>query len=113
MGAPGQKAIRLSFASLTDEDLPEVIDRIRKDEDVKELDLAHNHIKDAGIQALVAALSAGAAPNLAELKVYSNEFGDLGKTMLTQGLPVFRKKLDIRWEEPNWAHLGKTSTGGA
>merc|ERR1712137_322462 len=99
----GQKAIRLSFASLTDEDLAEVIERIRNDEEVKELDLSHNHIKDGGIQTLVAALAAGAAPSLTELKVYSNEFGELGKTMLTQGLPVFRKKLKIQWDEPSWS----------
>lgn len=103
--ASGQKAVRLSFASLVDEDLAEVIERIRHDKDVTELDLSHNHLKDAGIQALVAALAAGAAPSLAELKVYSNEFGELGQTMLTQGLPVFRKKLEVHWKEPSWAHL--------
>merc|ERR1712217_251291 len=106
--ASGQKAIRLSFASLTDEDLPEVIDRIRNDQDVKELDLAHNHIKDTGIQTLVAALAAGAAPSLTELKVYSNEFGELGQTMLTQGLPVFRKKLEVHWKEASWARIARS-----
>jgi len=102
----GVKSMRLSFSSMTDEDLSEVIERIRKDLDVTELDLSHNHIKDTGIQTLVAALSTGAAPNLKELKVYSNEFGDLGKTMLTQGLPVFRKKLEVQWDEPNYAKYG-------
>merc|ERR1712039_950993 len=111
--APGVTCLRLSFSSMTDEDLNEVIERIRKDPDVKELDISHNHIKDAGIQALVAALAAGAAPNLRELKVYSNEFGDLGKTMLTQGLPVFRKKLEIQWETPNWAKHTQPSSAGA
>merc|ERR1711957_937024 len=102
----GVTSMRLSFSSMTDEDLSEVIERIRKDLDVTELDLSHNHIKDTGIQPLVAALSTGAAPNLKELKVYSNEFGDLGKTMLTQGLPVFRKKLEVQWDEPNYAKYG-------
>merc|ERR1719401_2074828 len=104
---PGVKAIRLSFTQATDEDLQEVIAVLKGNQDVTELDLSHNHIKDAGIQALVATLAAGAAPNLRELRIYSNEFGDLGKTMLTQGLPVFRKKLDVRWQEPSWAQFTK------
>mmetsp|Transcript_25001 Transcript_25001/g.75415 ORF Transcript_25001/g.75415 Transcript_25001/m.75415 type:complete len:254 (+) Transcript_25001:60-821(+) len=101
--AAGVKSMHLSFLSLTDEDLAEVIACLKGNEDITELDLTHNKIKDAGVQALVAALAAGAAPNLRELRLYSNEFGELGKTMLTQGLPVFRKKLEVKWEEPSWA----------
>lgn len=103
--APGATSIRLSFSQATDEDLQEVIQHLKGNEAVTELDLAHNHIKDAGIQALVAALAAGAAPNLRELRLYSNEFGELGQTMLTQGLPVFRKKLQVQWKEPSWANI--------
>merc|ERR1712187_458762 len=91
----------------TDEDLNEIIARLKGNADVTEIDLSHNHIKDAGVQALVAALAAGAAPNLQELKIYSNDFGDLGQTMLTQGLPVFRKKLQVHWKEPAWAKFTK------
>ncbi|CAK0860933.1 unnamed protein product [Prorocentrum cordatum] len=104
---PGVKSIRLSFMQATDEDLKEVIERLKGNSDVTELDLSHNHVKDAGVQALVAALAAGAAPNLQELKLYNNEFGDLGQTMLTQGLPVFRKKLQVHWKEPAWAKFTK------
>jgi hypothetical protein len=104
---PGVKSIRLSFMQATDEDLKEVIERLKGNSDVTELDLSHNHVKDGGVQALVAALAAGAAPNLQELKLYNNEFGDLGQTMLTQGLPVFRKKLQVHWKEPSWAKFTK------
>lgn len=101
------KEMRLSFLQLTDEDLAEVVEKLKDNKIVEELDLSHNKIKDQGIQKLVAALSAGAAPNLKELRVYSNEFGELGSTMLTQGLPIFRKKLVIHWKEASWAHIGR------
>merc|ERR1719439_512651 len=105
--------MRLSFMQMTDEDLSEIIELLKGNQDVTELDLTHNRIKEQGVQALVAALAAGAAPNLRELKIYRNEFGDLGKTMLTQGLSVFRKKLTIHWKEPSWAHLGQTPAATA
>merc|ERR1712113_510649 len=106
----GTTSMRLSFCSLTDEDLSEVIERLRNNVDVTELDISHNHIKDAGVQALVGALAAGAAPNLRELRLYSNDFGDLGKTMLTQGLSVLRKKLDVQWKEPSWMQSARGET---
>merc|ERR1719486_1295912 len=99
--------MKLSFMSLTDEDLNELLPLMKGNKDLVELDLSHNSIKDAGVQALVAALAAGAAPNLKELRLYSNEFSELGQTMLTQGLPVFRKKLEVHWKEPSWAHIGR------
>lgn len=105
--AAGVKSMRLGFTGMNDEDLREVAERLKGNEDVEELDVSHNHIKDAGVQVLVAALAGGAAPKLRELRIYSNEFGDLGKTMLTQGLPVFRKRLEIHWKEPSWSHLAK------
>eukprot|EP00441_Pelagodinium_beii_P026133 CAMPEP_0197656802 /NCGR_PEP_ID=MMETSP1338-20131121/43421_1 /TAXON_ID=43686 ORGANISM="Pelagodinium beii, Strain RCC1491" /NCGR_SAMPLE_ID=MMETSP1338 /ASSEMBLY_ACC=CAM_ASM_000754 /LENGTH=259 /DNA_ID=CAMNT_0043232985 /DNA_START=50 /DNA_END=829 /DNA_ORIENTATION=- len=105
--APGQKTIRVCFSQATDEDLNEIIQALKGNEDVTELDVSHNHIKDGGVQALVAALAAGSAPNLQELRVYSNEFGSLGETMLTQGLPVFRKKLEVHWKEPSWANIAR------
>jgi len=107
---PGVKSMRFSFMQATDEDLNEIIARLKGNADVTEIDLSHNHIKDAGVQALVAALAAGAAPNLQELKIYSNDFGALGMTMLTQGLPVFRKKLQVQSKEPSWAHLAKPAS---
>jgi len=103
--ARGQTTLRLSFFGLTDEDVPEVVALLKGNEDVKELDLTHNELNDAGVQALVACLATGAAPNLKELRIYKNNFGDLGKTMLMQGLTVFRKKLEVKAEEPDWARL--------
>ncbi|CAK9088117.1 unnamed protein product [Durusdinium trenchii] len=110
--APGVTSMRFSFLQATDEDLEEVIEKLKNNEDVTELDLSHNSIKDTGVQALVAALASGAAPKLRELKLYSNEFGQLGETMLTQGLPVFRKDLKVQWQEPSWAKLAREEAEG-
>merc|ERR1711957_642288 len=109
--AKGQKRMSLCFNQICDEDLVPIIERLKGDEDVLELDLTHNRIKDTGIQALVAGLAGGAAPNLKELRIYKNEFTKLGETMLTQGLKVFRKKLEIQVTEPDWGNLsGKTAS---
>jgi len=110
---PGVTAMRLSFMSLTDEDLTELLPFMKGNKDLVELDLSHNSIKDQGVQSLVGALANGAAPNLRELRLYSNEFGELGQTMLTQGLPVFRKKLEVHWKEPSWAKITKPSAEAA
>jgi hypothetical protein len=101
----GLSCMRLTFMSICDEDIPEIVERLRGDEDVKELDLSNNKIKDKGVQVLVGALANGVAPNLRELHLYSNEFGELGQTMLTKGLAVFRKKLEVHWKEAKWARL--------
>jgi len=106
--AKGLTAMRLSFMSINDEDIADLVEKLKGNKDITELDLSHNSIKDAGVQALVGALANKAAPNLKELRLYKNEFGDLGQTMLTQGLPVFRKKLKVQWQEPSYAHLLKT-----
>mmetsp|Transcript_13740 Transcript_13740/g.26127 ORF Transcript_13740/g.26127 Transcript_13740/m.26127 type:complete len:256 (-) Transcript_13740:132-899(-) len=106
--ASGQKSMRLSFMSVCDEDVSALVEKLKGNKDIEELDLSHNSIKDQGVQALVAALANGAAPNLRELRMYSNEFGELGQTMLTKGLPVFRKKLEVHWKEPSYAHLGRS-----
>jgi len=105
--AKGLKEMRCSFMSICDEDITDLVKQLKGNQDVIELDLSHNNIKDVGVQALVGALANGAAPNLKELRLYSNEFGELGQTMLTKGLPVFRKKLTVHWKEPSWAHLGR------
>jgi len=104
---PGLTSMRMSFMQVCDEDVNDVIAHLKGNEAVTELDLSHNRIKDTGVQTLVGVLANGAAPNLKELRIYKNEFGDLGKTMLTKGLTVFRKKLTIISEEPSIARLGK------
>lgn len=102
-------SLRLSFLQLTDEDVAVVCEELKKNTVLKELDLSYNKIQDTGIQTLVGALANGkCAPNLEELRVYKNEFTDLGKVMLTQGLSVFRKKLKVQVEEPDYAGLGKS-----
>lgn len=107
---PEVKSLRLSFLQLTDEDIAVVCEQLKKNANLKELDLSYNKIKDTGIQTLVGALANGkAAPNLEELRVYKNEFTDLSVVMLTQGLTVFRKKLKVVVEEPDYSGLGKTS----
>lgn len=100
---PGLKIIRLSFVSMTDEDLKKLCEHLKGNEDITELDISHNKINDIGVQALVASLAGGAAPNLKELRIHSNEFGALGTTMLSQGLKVLRKKLTVVYEEPDYS----------
>lgn len=100
--SPGAKRMSFAFNQVTDEEVAEIAERLKGNNDVTELDLSHNHIKDVGVQKLVGVLSGGAAPNLKELRIHSNDFTELGKVMLTQGLRVFRKKLEIQLEEPSW-----------
>lgn len=100
--APGLKRISFAFNQITDEEVAEIAEKLKGNDAVTELDLSHNHIKDAGVQKLVGVLCGGAAPNLKELRIHSNEFTELGKVMLSQGLRVFRKKLEIQMEEPSW-----------
>merc|ERR1719410_2538900 len=102
-----------AFNNITDEEVAEIAESLKGNKAVEELDLSHNHIKDVGIQKLVGVLAAGAAPNLRELRIYSNEFTDLGKVMLTQGLRVFRKKLEIHHEEPAWLKEAREATAQA
>lgn len=94
--------MRMSFMGLNDEDMEAVVERLRGNDTVTELDLSHNKIKDLGVQTLVGALANGMAPNLQELRIYSNEFGDLGRTMLAQGLKVLRKSLKVTFLEPSY-----------
>lgn len=95
-------SLRLSFMSLTDEDLATICGTLKGNDKVTEIDLSHNRIKDKGVQTLVGALAGGAAPNLKELRLYRNEFSELGTTMVTQGLAVLRKKIVVQAEEPAW-----------
>jgi hypothetical protein len=111
--APGAKRMSFAFNQITDEEIAKIAEHLKGNRDVTELDLSHNHIKDSGVQKLVGVLSGGAAPNLRELRIHSNEFSDLGKVMLTKGLPVFRKKLEIYWEEPSWMKEAKEANAQA
>jgi len=105
--------LRLAFLQTTDEDLVEVCEQLKKMEKLKELDLSYNKLKDTGVQTLVAALCKGAAPNLVELRIYKNEFTNLGECMLTQGLQALRKKLKIVVQEPDYSGFGKKAESAA
>merc|ERR1719517_177012 len=43
--AYGTTAIRLSFSSVSDEDIKEIVKKLKGNEDVTEIDLSHNKIK--------------------------------------------------------------------
>lgn len=116
----GQKRIRLSFLQLKDEDVATLMASLKGNDVVEEIDLSHNEIMDAGIQTMVGAFANGAAPNLKELRVYENKWGDLGKVMLESGLRVLRKKLVVHAEKPSFKTFGgpppppaAETTGGA
>lgn len=106
---PEAKELRLSFIQLTDEDVTVICEQLKKKDNLKELDLSYNKITDTGIQTLVGVLAnnKNACPALEELRVYKNEFSDLGAVMLTQGLKVFRKKLKVVVEEPDYSRFSK------
>merc|ERR1719335_1356334 len=105
--------LRLAFIQLTDEDVAEVCEQLKKMDKLKELDMSYNKIKDTGVQTLVGAMCKGAAPDLEELRMYKNEFTHLGECMLKQGLQVFRKKLKIVCEEPDYSFGKATETPAA
>eukprot|EP00397_Hematodinium_sp_SG-2012_P052458 GEMP01062010.1.p1 GENE.GEMP01062010.1~~GEMP01062010.1.p1 ORF type:complete len:242 (+),score=54.75 GEMP01062010.1:110-835(+) len=98
-GNVGQN-IRLNFLGITDEDIKELISMLRDKDVIEELDLSYNKISDTGVQTLVGALANGGFPNLRELRLYNNEFTELGSTMLTQGLKVLRKGLTVHVTDP-------------
>ena len=87
-----------------------IVEHLKKSGDVVEvLDLSNNELNDGGIQALVAELAAGVAPNLKELSVYGNKFGAMGKTMLTAGLSAMRKDLKVQIEPPDYLKNAQAS----
>lgn len=109
----GEKTIRLSFLQLKDEDVKDLFASLKGNDVVEEMDLSHNEIMDVGIQTLVGALANGAAPNLKELRLYENKWGELGRTMLEGGLKVLRKKLVVHLEAPSLKMFKEEPTKGA
>jgi hypothetical protein len=63
------------------------------------LDISNNQIADAGVQTLVTAFATGMCPQLTELYIGCNTFGEQGLTMLNGGLGVLRKGLAIHAED--------------
>lgn len=94
--------ISLAYCSVNDADIEEIFEHIKlnHNQTLIRLDLSCNDVMDAGIQKLVSSLVCGCAPNLLELRLFQNKFSDLGNTLLTQGLALFRKNLKIITETP-------------
>jgi len=59
------------------------------------LDISSNQIADAGIQKLTTGFAGGMCPNLTELYIGCNAFGEQGRCMLDGGLVFLRKGLTI------------------
>jgi len=95
VGIPAGPRWSLRGKGVADSDIDAVVKGLQSYPGVTTLDLQENDIMDAGVQALVAALSTGTAPNLEELRIGGNGFGDLGLTMLQQGLRIIRGKISV------------------
>jgi hypothetical protein len=82
---------RLDWAGLglTDADVTTLLEELGA---VAVLDLSNNDIHDGGLQALIAACVS--RPELKELRLAGNPFGDLGRTML-KGLASLRPDLKV------------------
>merc|ERR1719253_214521 len=104
-----EKEVRLAFSSLADEDVETLLKALGKNERVEAMDLSHNNIQDAGIQTIVTFLATtDNLPHLRELRLYHNNFGALGTTMVMQGLTVFRPQLRVLVEPPEFMLKGKS-----
>merc|ERR1712096_515012 len=96
--------VRVCFCSMTDEDVPVLLEATCKSEAVTEMDLSHNSISDVGIQTIVTCLASPENfPKLKRLSLYANKFSSLGETMVTQGLTIFRPNLKVNIEAPSYA----------
>ena len=90
-------AVRLSNCGVRDVHLPALIDVLRKMGcGVQTLDLAFNRLTDAGIHLLAKALAAGAAMELAEVRLGGNRTSPSAPA-LTQGLRQVRNELSVVW----------------
>merc|ERR1719324_1643035 len=78
-----------SGLGLTDADVTKLLEELGA---VAVLDLSGNDIHDGGLQALIA--SCVSRPELKELRLAGNPFGDLGRTMI-KGLSSLRPDLRV------------------
>lgn len=100
------EALTLGDLGLRDADLDAVFEGLRRGgSTLTALNLSNNAIGDAGIQRLAAELVKGTCPNLIDLWVGGNSFGDLGEQVLTGGLSILRKRLTV--------HLAQNEESGA
>ena len=101
----GLTEIRLPYCGLKDSDVPTLFECISQfhNETLTLLDLSCNDLMDAGVQSVAVFLSrSGTLPNLKELKIFSNKFSQLGQTILSGGLSVFRKNLKLVIQTPEY-----------
>jgi hypothetical protein len=88
-GAVGESHVDWAGLGLTDADVTKLLEELGA---VAVLDLSNNQIHDGGLQALIAACVS--RPELKELRLAGNPFGDLGRTML-KGLSSLRPDLRV------------------
>jgi hypothetical protein len=91
--------IKLDGIHLTDGKITRLAAALQKSTHVLSLDLAKNALTGRGIAKLAAALEAGAAPDLIELKIYGNSIGEEGREALG-ALRRARKSIRVEDEEP-------------
>lgn len=102
--AEDPECLWLSGEEVGDADVTVLCDALRRTgSQLTAIDLSRNVIADVGVQRLVSALAGGVCPNLRELWLDGNDFGELGAGMLTDGLAALRKNLKV--------HLGAAENG--
>jgi len=90
--------IELSVSRITDCEMIQVAKALESNDALTSLDLSHNEISDLGIQGLVTSLAMGGAKGLKELRIISNKYGAMGKTMLG-GMCSMRKELKLVYDK--------------
>lgn len=104
--AEDPEALFLCGIGLRDGDMDALCSGLgRAGKDLTSLDLSHNSIADAGVQRLATGFARGLCPQLSELWMAGNPFGELGSQMLKGGLCAMRKGLVV--------HIDTQDSGGA
>lgn len=94
------EALWLGGVGMRDSDIPALLEALKKSGlKLTSIDLSRNLIADTGVQKLVTALAGGACPNLKELWLDGNLFGELGARILTDGLRALRKGLTVHFDQ--------------
>merc|ERR1711977_361388 len=86
--------VELSVCRISDTEITTLVNALKNNTNVKQLNLSFNQITDVGVQALVTAMAGGAAKGLEELLIHNNQIGNMGVRML-EGLKFMRKNLKV------------------
>ena len=86
--------IRLDNTHVTDAKSQRLCEALKKNTHALSLDLSANDLSDAGVSALCAVLSSGAAPDLIELRLMDNKIGPKGMEAIKE-LGKARKTLKV------------------